>query len=75
MANENLRVPPQNIEAERSVLGALMLDKDAIIKVANLVFAGDFYNDNHNLIYTAMNELYEKREPIDVLSLSNRLEE
>lgn len=74
-SNENLKVPPQNIDAERSVLGALMLDKDAIIKVANLVRQGDFYKDDHNLIYEAMIELYEKREPIDVLSLSNRLEE
>lgn len=74
-SSENLRVPPQNIEAERSVLGALMLDKDAIIKVANLLRIGDFYKDDHNLIYEAMVELYEKREPIDVLSLSNRLEE
>jgi replicative DNA helicase len=72
---ENLKVPPQNIEAERSVLGALMLDKDAIIKVANLIRLGDFYNDNHNVIYEAMVDLYEQREPIDVLSLSNRLEE
>jgi replicative DNA helicase len=71
----NLRVPPQNIDAERSVLGALMLDKDAVIKVANLMRIGDFYKDDHNLIYEAMLELYEKREPIDVLSLSNRLEE
>jgi replicative DNA helicase len=74
-SNQNLRLPPQNIEAERSVLGALMLDKDAIIKVANLVRFGDFYKDDHNLIYEAMVELYEQREPIDVLSLSNRLEE
>lgn len=74
-SNENLKLPPQNIEAERSVLGALMLDKDAIIKVANLVRSGDFYKDAHNLIYEAVIELYEKREPIDVLSLSNRLEE
>lgn len=73
--SENLRLPPQNIEAERSVLGALMLDKDAIVKVANLMRAGDFYKDDHNLIYEAMIELYEQREPIDVLSLSNRLEE
>ncbi len=74
-STDNLKVPPQNIEAERSVLGALMLDKDAIIKVANLVHIGDFYKDDHNLIFEAMIELYEKREPIDVLSLSNRLEE
>lgn len=74
-SNENLKVPPQNIDAERSVLGALMLDKDAIIKVANLIRIGDFYKDDHNAIYEAMVELYEQREPIDVLSLSNRLEE
>src|SRR4030065_2914048 len=72
---ENIKMPPQNIDAERSVLGALMLDKDAIIKVANLIRLGDFYKDDHNKIYEAMMELYEKREPIDVLSLSNRLEE
>ena len=74
-SNENLRVPPQNVDAERSVLGALMLDKDAVIKVANLIRQGDFYKDIHNMIYEAMIELYEKREPLDVLSLSNRLEE
>lgn len=72
---KNLRVPPHNIEAEHSVLGALMIDKDAIIKIADVVRMGDFYKDTHNLIYEAMLELYEKREPIDVLSLSNRLEE
>ena len=71
----DLKLPPQNIEAERSVLGALMLDKDAIIKVANLLREGDFYRDDHNMIFEAMIELYEKHEPIDVLSLSNRLEE
>ena len=74
-SNDNLRVPPQNVEAERSVLGALMLDKDSIIKVANLIRNGDFYKDDHNMIYEAMVELYEQREPIDLLSLSNRLEE
>ena len=77
MAKEtaDLKVPPQNIDAERSVLGALMLDKDAVIKIANLIRLGDFYKDIHNTIYEAMIELYEQREPIDVLSLSNRLEE
>ena len=74
-SNENIKLPPQNIDAEKSVLGALMLDKDAIIKVANLIRLGDFYKDDHNLIYEAMVDLYEQREPIDLLSLSNRLEE
>ncbi|HAI74444.1 MAG TPA: replicative DNA helicase [Candidatus Moranbacteria bacterium] len=74
-SSDNLRVPPQNVEAEQSVLGALMLDKDAILKVANLIRLGDFYKDIHNTIYETMLDLYEQHEPIDVLSLSNRLEE
>ena len=69
------RVPPQNIEAEMSVLGSLMLDKDAIVKIADLVHPDDFYKDANRLIYETMLELFEDREPIDVLSLSNRLEE
>lgn len=74
-SSENLRVPPHNIEAEQSVLGSLMLDKDAIIKIADLLKVGDFYKDDHNVIYKNILELYEEREPIDVLSLSNKLEE
>lgn len=69
------RIPPQNIEAEMSVLGSLMLDKDAIIKIADLVHPDDFYKDANRLIYETMLELFEDREPIDVLSLSNKLEE
>lgn len=72
---DHVRVPPQNIEAEASVLGSLMLDKDAIIKVADLLKVGDFYKNDHNDIYEAILALYEQREPIDVLSLANRLEE
>lgn len=72
---DNLRLPPQNVEAEQSVLGSLMLEKDAIIKVADLVKVGDFYKEDHNRIYEAMLALYDEREPIDVLSIANRLEE
>ncbi len=72
---DHLRVPPHNLEAEASVLGSLMLDKDAVIKIADLLKLGDFYKDDHNLIYETMLALYEEREPIDVLSLSNKLEE
>ncbi|MEK9151664.1 MAG: replicative DNA helicase [Patescibacteria group bacterium] len=74
-ATEHLRVPPHNLEAETSVLGSLMLDKDAIIKIADLLKVGDFYKDDHNLIYETMLALYQDHEPIDVLSLSNKLEE
>ncbi len=73
--SEKLRVPPHNIEAEQSVLGSLMLDKDAIIKIADLLKPGDFYKNDHNLIYETMLELYEDREPLDILSISNKLEE
>lgn len=72
---DHVRVPPHNIEAEASVLGSLMLDKDAIIKIADLLKVGDFYKSDHNLIFETMLKLYEEREPIDVLSLSNKLEE
>jgi len=67
------RVPPQNLEAEKSVLGAIMLDKDALIKIADRLGARDFYSEKHEEIYKSMLELYEEREPIDVLSLSNKL--
>ncbi|NOQ68281.1 replicative DNA helicase [Patescibacteria group bacterium] len=69
------RMPPQNIEAEQSVLGSLMIDKNAIIKVGDLITPEDFYKDNHGKIYKAMLYLYEHHEPIDLLSLSNRLKE
>lgn len=72
---DHVRIPPNNLEAEQSVLGSLMLDKDAIIKVADLLKVGDFYKDDNNLVYETMLELYEEREPIDVLSLANKLEE
>jgi replicative DNA helicase len=52
-----------------------MLDKDAVIKIADVLKTGDFYKDDHNLIYETMLALYEEREPIDVLSLANKLEE
>jgi len=69
------RIPPQNLEAEQSVLGALMIDKDAIISVADVLDPEDFYKDAHGKIYDAMLDLYERHEPIDILSLSNRLDE
>lgn len=69
------RIPPQNLEAEQSLLGSLLIDRDAIIKVADLIHPGDFYRDAHRAIFDAMLDLYRKREPIDLLSLGNRLEE
>ncbi|KKR29396.1 replicative DNA helicase [candidate division CPR2 bacterium GWD1_39_7] len=71
---EGLReIPPQNVEAEVSVLGCLLIDKDAIIKIVDILAAEDFYKGTHEKIYGAMLELFEKREPIDLITLSNRL--
>lgn len=69
------RLPPQNIEAEQSVLGSLLIDKDAIIKIADILTPEDFYKDTHAKIFETMLELYSNREPIDILSLNSRLEE
>jgi len=69
------RLPPQNLEAESSTLGSLLIDKDAIIKVADVIEAADFYKDAHGYIFAAMIELYEERTPIDILSLSSKLQE
>jgi len=68
-------LPPQNIEAEQSVLGSLMLDKEAIIKIADMIEPDDFYRGTHTNIYQAMVDLYEKNQPIDLLSLTNSLEQ
>jgi len=79
MAKDNTqkqdRLPPQDKEAERSLLGSLMLDKDAINKVVDFLKPNDFYRDSHKEVYSAAVELFEKSEPIDFLSLSARLRE
>ena len=69
------KLTPQNLEAEQSLLGALLLDKDAIIRVGDIIAKEDFYADKHRMTFEAMIELFRKQEPIDLLSLSNRLQE
>ena len=69
------KLPPQSIEAEKSLLGSLMLDKNAIIRMADFLKPEDFYRKSHQDIYAACLELFEKSEPIDILSISNRLKE
>ena len=68
------KLPPQSIEAEQSVLGSLLLNKKAIIKVADILRPKDFYRDTHRHIYETMIELFEKNEAIDILTVSSRLE-
>lgn len=69
------RLTPQNLEAEQSLLGSFLLDKDALIKVADSVSPNDFYDDKHKIIFEGILDLYRKHEPIDLLSLGNILEE
>ena len=69
------KLPPQNIEAEQSLLGCLMLDKDAIVKVVDTIRSEDFYKGSHQDVYQAMVDLYSKSEPIDILSVSAKLKE
>ncbi|MEK9152839.1 MAG: replicative DNA helicase [Patescibacteria group bacterium] len=69
------RIPPQNIEAEQSLLGSLLIEKDAFLRIADAVRVDDFYRDAHGRIFEAIQDLVTKREPIDLLSLTNRLQE
>jgi len=69
------KLPPQSIEAEQSLLGSLMLGKNVIIQVADFLKPEDFYRKTHQEIYSACLELFQKGEPVDILSVSNRLRE
>jgi len=70
-----LKIPPQDLDTEKSLLGALMIDKNAIIKVADLITAEDFYQPANTKIYDAVLELFKKSEPIDVLTVTNKLKD
>ncbi len=75
MSQNTDKIPPQSIEAEKGILGSLMLDKSSASKVADFLSPKDFYKQNHQKIYEACLFLFKKNEPIDVLSVSNRLNE
>lgn len=73
--NTNPKLPPQDIEAEKSLLGSLMLDKEAITKVADILHSEDFYKRNHQYIYQVVEDLFSRGEPIDLISVSSKLKE
>lgn len=76
MPNKNFeKLPPQNIEAEQSILGCLLIDPEAITKIADILKADDFYKTEHQKIFEAILDLYEQRQPIDILSVTSRLDE
>ncbi|HVF69490.1 MAG TPA: DnaB-like helicase N-terminal domain-containing protein, partial [Xanthomonadales bacterium] len=68
-----IKTLPHNESAERSVLGSILIDKDAIIGVTEILKTTDFYSDLNGIIYGAMLVLYEERKPIDLLTLTGQL--
>lgn len=69
------KIPPHNLEAEANVLGSILIDNEAMSKVADILNPEDFYKQSHQKIFECCLNLYDKREPIDILSVSNILEE
>ena len=67
------KLPPQNLEAETSLLGSLLIDKEAIIKIADIVTPEDFYDNRNAIVFSAIIDLYEKRQPLDLVTLTNKL--
>ena len=73
MPRSTADTPPQNSDVEASLLGALLIDPDAYIKIGDAIDAPDFYDDKHRVIFAAMKLLHDKRSPIDILTLSEQL--
>lgn len=71
--NVDRSVPPHDIDAERSVLGALLLDSESIVKVVEFLMPRHFYRNAHEMIYEAILNLYEKREPADLITVPDEL--
>jgi replicative DNA helicase len=67
------KVPPHNLDAEVSVLGSILIDPDAIVRVADFLTPESFYDPSHQKMYEAMQTLYEKRQPIDAVTLTDQL--
>ncbi|MDX1777149.1 MAG: replicative DNA helicase, partial [Desulfobulbales bacterium] len=69
------RLPPQNLEAEQCVLGSILLQQGALVKVLELITPDDFYRDAHKTIFMAMVALFEKNEPQDIITVTNALKD
>lgn len=67
------RIPPQNIEAEQSTLGSMLLERDAIAKVVEILDPEDFYKETHRIIYEAIVTLFNKSEPVDLITVTEQL--
>ncbi len=70
-----IRIPPQNIESEKALLGSIMLRSESLDDIMDIIRPDSFYSEKHRLIFKAIADLFSKREPIDLLTLSSRLKE
>lgn len=75
MPEVKLKSPPKSEEAEKSALGSVIIDRNAIFKVADILEPGDFYKPSHQEIYSSILDLFHQSEPIDLTNLTNRLKE
>lgn len=73
--NSNLRIPPQNIDSEKALLGSIMLKPDILNEIMTIISQESFYAEKHRIIYKTIFELFSKNEPIDLLSVSSRMKE
>ena len=73
MEEKSPRVPPQNIEAEQAVLCAMLIDKEAIARVTEILNGDDFYREAHRVIFNVMTELYGKNEAVDLITVTDAL--
>ena len=67
------KMPPQNVDAEKSLLGAILIDEEVLADVAEITKVIDFYDKRHSIIYDGMIRLYERRSPVDLLTLTDEL--
>ena len=69
------KVPPQNIEAEQSILGSILLENSSINAAQEMISKADFYNEAHRKIFSVIEQLADKNEPVDLITLSNALQD
>ena len=69
------RIMPNSLEAEQSVVGSMLMDKDAIVTAMEMLISEDFYHKQYGIIFDTMVELYSKNLPVDLVTLQNKLKE
>ena len=69
------KIQPHSLEAEQSVIGSMIMDRDAIVVVSDILTKDDFYQGQYGILYEAMVELYNEGKPVDLVTLQNKLKE